>query len=298
MTFQKWRYSSTTDKIFDIIVFAVLSVLLIVVLYPLYFVVIASFSDANAVNRGEVLLWVKGFNLDAYTTVFKDSRILTGYGNTIFYTIGGTLLSVFITVCAAFPLSRKNLAFHGFWTWFFLITMYFGGGLIPTYLQVQRLHLTNTVWAVMIVGCLSVYNLIICRTFFTTNIPDELWEAASIDGCTMYKFFYRIVIPNAKAIIAIMVLYYAVAMWNDYMRALIYLNDVSQYPLQMVLRDLLLSTQGMEQNLDPALLDKAAQRGQALKYAAIIFSSVPVLAIYPFVQKHFVKGVMIGAVKG
>ena len=152
MTFQKWRYSSTTDKIFDIIVFAVLSVLLIVVLYPLYFVVIASFSDANAVNRGEVLLWVKGFNLDAYTTVFKDSRILTGYGNTIFYTIGGTLLSVFITVCAAFPLSRKNLAFHGFWTWFFLITMYFGGGLIPTYLQVQRLHLTNTVWAVMIVG--------------------------------------------------------------------------------------------------------------------------------------------------
>lgn len=131
-----------------------------------------------------------------------------------------------------------------------------------------------------------------------TSIPDELWEAASIDGCSMYKFFYRIVLPNAKAIVAIMVLYYAVAMWNDYMKALIYLNDVAKYPLQMVLRDLLLSTQGMEQNLDPTLLDKAAQRGQALKYAAIIVSSVPILAIYPFVQKYFVKGVMIGAVKG
>lgn len=298
MSWQKWKNSSTTDKIFDITVLVVLSVILVLVVYPLYFIVIASFSDANAVNRGEVLLWVKGFNLEAYTTVFQDERILRGYWNTIVYTVGGTCISVFITVCAAFPLSRKNLAFHGFWTWFFLITMYFSGGLIPTYLQAQRLHLTNTVWAVMIVGALSVYNLIICRTFFATNIPDELWEAASIDGCSMYKFFWRIVLPNSKAIIAIMVLYYAVAMWNDYMRSLIYLNDVDKYPLQMVLRDLLLSTQNMEQNLDPTLLDKAAQRGQALKYAAIIFSSVPVLAIYPFVQKYFVKGVMIGAVKG
>lgn len=298
MTFKKWRQSGTVDKIFDVLVLALLTVILLLVLYPLYFVVIASFSDANAVNRGDVLFWAKGFSLDAYKSVLQDSRILNGYKNTIIYTVGGTLISVFITVCAAFPLSRKSMAGHKLFTWFFLITMYFGGGLIPTYLQAQRLHLTNTIWAVMIIGSLSVYNLIICRTYFNNNIPNELWEAASIDGCSMYKFFYRIVLPNAKAIIAIMVLYYAVAMWNDYMRSLIYLNDVNQYPLQMVLRDLLLSTQGMEQNLDPSLLDKAAQRGQALKYAAIIFSSLPVLALYPFVQKHFVKGVMIGAVKG
>lgn len=298
MNFKKWRQSSAVDKTFDVIVFILLSITLLLVLYPLYFVVIASFSDANAVNRGDVLFWVKGFSLDAYKSVLQDSRILNGYKNTIFYTLGGTLISVFITVCAAFPLSRKSMAGHKFFTWFFLITMYFGGGLIPTYLQVQKLGIANTVWAVMIVGSLSVYNLIICRTYFNNNIPNELWEAASIDGCSMYKFFYRIVLPNAKAIIAIMVLYYAVAMWNDYMRSLIYLNDVNQYPLQMVLRDLLLSTQGMEQNLDPALLDKAAQRGQSMKYAAIIFSSIPVLILYPFVQKHFVKGVMIGAVKG
>lgn len=298
MSFRKWINYSMGSKVFDLIVLIVLTFILLIVLYPLYFVVIASVSDANAVNRGEVLFWIKGFDLEAYTTVFKDSRILNGYWNTIVYTVGGTLISVSVTVCAAFPLSRKDLAFHGFWTWFFLLTMYFSGGLIPTYLQVQRLNLTNTIWAVMVVGCLSVYNLIICRTFFVTSIPDELWEAASIDGCSMYKFFYRIVLPNAKAIVAIMVLYYAVAMWNDYMKALIYLNDVAKYPLQMVLRDLLLSTQGMEQNLDPTLLDKAAQRGQALKYAAIIVSSVPILAIYPFVQKYFVKGVMIGAVKG
>lgn len=298
MNLKRWKQASLSDKMFDIMVLVGLTVLFLVVAYPLYFVVIASVSDANAVNRGDVTLWVKGFNLEAYASVFKDSRILQGYKNTVIYTVGGTFISVFVTVCAAYPLSRQELAFHKFFTWFFLITMYFGGGLIPIYLQAQKLHLTNSIWAVMIIGCLSVYNLIICRTYFSSNIPNELWEAASIDGSSMYRFFYSIVLPNSKAIIAIMVLYYAVGMWNDYMKSLIYLNDVSQYPLQMVLRDLLLSTQGMEQSLDPALLDKAAQRGQALKYAAIIFSSVPVLAIYPFVQKYFVTGVMIGSVKG
>lgn len=298
MNIKKWMRSSPANKIFDIIVLISLTLLLFIMVYPLYFVTIASFSDANAVNRGDVILTVKGFNIEAYLAVIRDERILRGYLNTIFYTVCGTMISVGVTVLAAYPLSRKDLAFHAFWTWFFLITMYFGGGLIPVYLQAKNLHLTNTVWAVMIIGCLNVYNLIICRTYFTSSVPNELWEAASMDGCSIYRFFLKIVLPISKAIIAIMILYYAVAMWNDYMRSLIYLNDVNKYPLQMVLRDLLLSTQGMEQNIDPTVLDKAAQRGQALKYAAIIVSSVPVLAIYPFVQKYFVKGVMIGSIKG
>lgn len=290
--------TSKEDIVFDLIVIFILGALLLVVAYPLYFVCIASVSDPNAVNRGNILFAPKGFDLEAYKMVFQDQRLVRGYMNTIFYTVAGTLISVVVTVCAAFPLSRKNMAFHTFWTWFFLITMYFSGGLIPTYLQVRDLGMTNTVWAVLIVGCLSVYNLIICRTYFVNNIPEELWEASSVDGCSMYQFFYKIVLPNSKAIIAIMVLYYAVAMWNDYMKALIYLNDVNKYPLQLILRDILLGTQGLEQNVSPDLLDKMAQRAEVMKYAVIIVSSIPVLLIYPFIQKYFVKGIMIGSVKG
>lgn len=293
-----FKRTSKVDMVFDIVVITILTILLVIIAYPLYFILIASVSDANAVNRGNVFLTPIGFDFGTYAMVFKDPRIIRGYANTIFYTVSGTTISVIITICAAFPLSRKNLIFHGLFTWFFLFTMYFNGGLIPTYLQVRNLHLTNTVWAILIVGCMSVFNLIICRTFFSSNIPDELWEAASIDGCSMYKFFYRIVLPNSKAIISIMVLYYAVGIWNDYFKALIYLNDNEMYPLQMVLRDMLIGSEGIDQNIDPSLLDKAAQRGEVMKYAVIIVSSIPVLMLYPFIQKHFVKGIMVGSVKG
>lgn len=296
MTFLK--RTSKQDIIFDYTVLILLLAALVIVLYPLYFVVIASVSDANFVNRGEVVFYPKGINLGAYKLVIKDNRILTGYANTIFYTVFGTLLNVIVTICAAFPLSRKNLLFHKFWIWFFLLTMYFNGGLIPLYLQVKSLGLVNTRLAIIVIGCVSVYNLIICRTFFETNIPEELCEAASIDGCSMIKFFFRIVLPNSKAIVAIMVLYYAVGHWNDFFNALIYLNNIKLYPLQLILRDILLANQSIMVDANPELLSKLTQQAEVMKYAIIIVSSLPVLMLYPQIQKYFVNGVMVGAVKG
>lgn len=288
------------DKIFDVIVLILLVLIFFLSAYPLYFVLIASISDPNFVNRGEVFLIPKGLSLEAYSLVVRDPRILTGYGNTIFYTIFGTLLSVFVTVCAAFPLSRpkKELFGHRLLTWFFLFTMYFNGGLVPTYMQVKNLGLINTRAVMILLGSISVWNLIVCRTYYKNTIPNELWEAASVDGCNVFRFFYSIVLPNSKAIIAIMTLYYAVAQWNEYFRALIYLNKNSLYPLQMILRDLLLAAQAMTIEADPSLLLEMTRQAETMKFAMIVVSSVPVLAIYPFVQKYFVKGVMVGSVKG
>lgn len=286
------------DKLFDVVVMILLAVTFIVALYPLYFVVIASISDAHFVNRGEVLLYPKQIHFSAYTSVLSDPRILSGYKNTIIYTVFGTLLSVFITILAAFPLSRKELLGKKFFTWFFLFTMYFNGGLIPTYLQVKSLGLVNTRAAVIIVGSLGIWNLIIARSFFSNNIPDELWEAASIDGCSMYQFFWKVVLPISKSIIAILVLYYAVAQWSDYFKGLIYLNKSSFYPLQLILRDILLAGEAVSVDVDPASMREMTKKAEVIKYAIIIVSSLPVIAIYPFVQKHFVKGVMVGSLKG
>lgn len=294
------KRSCVQDKIFDVVVFILLLLIFFIVAYPLYFVLIASISDPNYVNRGEVFLLPKGFSPRAYALVVRDPRILTGYGNTIFYTFFGTLLSVVVTVCAAFPLSRpkKELYGHRTLTWFFLFTMYFSGGLVPTYMQVKNLGLVNTRAVMILLGSVSVWNLIVCRTFFKNTIPNELWEAASVDGCNVFRFFWSIVLPNAKAIIAIMTLYYAVAQWNEYFRALIYLSKSSLYPLQMILRDLLLAAQALTIDADPSLIIEMTKQAESMKYAIIVVSSVPVLALYPFVQKYFVKGVMVGSVKG
>ena len=292
------KRSSRFDKGFDIVVLLFLCVVFVLAAYPIYFVLIASISDPDAVNQGRVMFFPQGFNIEAYKIVLKDPKILMGYYNTIIYTVGGTLISVFITVCAGFALSRKDLYGKKIITWVFLFTMYFNGGLIPTYLQVDALGLTNTGLAIILVGSLNIWNLIVCKSFFTSTIPDELWEAAAIDGCTLLKFFKRIVLPNSKAVVAIMVLYYAVAQWNDYFKSLIYLSDSQLYPLQMILRDILLASQVLSVDASPEMIIEMTRQAESMKYAIIVISSLPVLALYPVIQKHFVKGVMVGSVKG
>jgi putative aldouronate transport system permease protein len=286
------------DKVFDVLNLIVLILIFFITAYPLYFVLIASVSDPVYVNVGEVFFAPRGWSLRGYELVARDPRILLGYRNTIIYTLCGTLLSVAITVCAGYALSRKDLYGKTFFTLFFLFTMYFNGGLIPTYLQVRNLGLVNTFGVVIIVGSLSIWNLIVCRTFFRNTIPDELWEAASIDGSGTIGFFLKIVIPNSRAIIAIMSLYYAVGQWNDYFKALVYLSKSKLYPLQLILRDLLLSSQTLAVEADPTMLVEITKQAEALKYAMIVVASFPVLALYPLAQKYFVRGIMVGSVKG
>ncbi len=290
--------TSKTDKIFDVIVIFILLIVGIVSLYPLIVVVSASVSDPDFVNRGEVLLFPKGLQFTSYELVLRDDDIITGYRNSAIYMVVGTVISVLVTIMAAYPLSRKDMLGHKWITWFYLIPMYISGGLIPTFMQVRSLGLYNNPSVMVILGCLSIWNLIVCRTFFQSNIPNELWEAASIDGCGIIKFFFKMVIPNSKAIIAIMVLYYAVGHWNEYFKALIYLNDSDTYPLQLFLRNILLASQSVSIDADPEIYEMMVKQAETMKYSMIIISSLPVLALYPFIQKYFVKGVMIGSVKG
>ncbi|NLL71046.1 MAG: carbohydrate ABC transporter permease [Epulopiscium sp.] len=290
---------SKEDLIFDIINYTVLTLALFVVAYPLYFIVIASISDPDAVNNGLVWLLPVGITGEGYERIFQDSRIWLGYKNTFIYTIVGTLINITLTMMIAYPLSRKDFSGKKFLMIFLMITMYFNGGLIPTYLVVKDLHLNNSWWVMVILGAVSVYNVIIARTFLQNNIPEELYEAASIDGCSHFVFFIKMVLPLSKAIIAVLTLYYGIGHWNEFMRALIYLRDEKLYPLQIILRSILV--QNMSQ--DPMMGDvenavEMARIGELIKYGVIIVASVPVLLLYPLLQKYFVQGVMIGSVKG
>jgi putative aldouronate transport system permease protein len=291
---------SREDKRFDVIVAVIVVFLTILVLYPLYFVVIASFSDPNLVESGQVLFLPRGITLEGYRYILDDNRIWSGYLNTFLYTIFGTLLAVCITVPAAYALSRRDMIGRGVLMKFFVFTMYFGGGMIPTYLLIKQLHLIDTYLVLILLGSFSAYNLIICRTFFQSTIPLELQEAAEIDGCSIPRFFFSVVLPLSKAVIAIMVLYYAVGHWNDYFNALIYINRQELRPLQLVMRDILIQGQTIDpgSSVDPEQIVRLQQIGRSIKYGSIIVSSLPVLIFYPFVQKYFVKGVMIGSIKG
>lgn len=288
-----------SDLVIDGIIHFFVILFTAVVLYALYFVVIASVSDPDAVAKGDVLLFPRGLNFKAYWYILRDNRILSGYGNTILYTAFGTLIALVTTVPAAYALSRRDFVGRNVIMKIMLFTMYFSGGLIPTYMVVDSIGLTNTRLIMMILGSFSVYNLILCRTFFQSSIPLELQEAAEIDGCTVTRFFFDVVLPLSKAIIAIMCLYYAVAKWNEFFNGLIYLNDATKYPLQLILRDILISGQNLQADVtDPEAYMEMQRIARTIKYGVIIVSSLPVLMIYPFVQKHFVKGVMIGSVKG
>lgn len=287
------------DKIFYTIVFAIVTLFLITVIYPLVFILSSSFSAGEAVQSGKVFLWPVGFTLKGYSEVLNYSDVFIGFRNTLFYTICGTLFNLFVTLACAYPLSRRDFVGRGFFSFLFAFTMLFGGGLIPSYLLMKDLHLINSVWVLIIPGAMSVYNMIVTRTFLQTNIPTELLEASQIDGCSDVRYFFAIVLPLSKAIIAVMGLFYAVGHWNAFFGALIYINDRNLYPLQLFLREILLNSQmNSSTSLDPELLQAKQGLAELLKYSLIVVTTVPILFVYPFVQKYFVKGIMVGSVKG
>lgn len=291
------------DVIFDTVIFIILTILLLIVAYPLWWVIISSVSDPKAVSGGQVIWHPIGFTLKGYVEVFKDDSIVRSFLNSVLYTVCGVLVNLAVTLPTAYALSRDKFSGKKAITIFYVITMFFSGGLIPTYLVVQNLHLLDTMWALILPGCLSVYNMIVARTFFKTNISEELYEAAEIDGCTQGRFFFQIALPLSGAITAIMVLYYGVGHWNSYFSGLIYLSDPNKYPLQLVLRSILITNESALQQAATtaearAALNEKKELIEVMKYSLIIISSIPVLVLYPFIQRHFVKGVMIGSVKG
>ena len=286
------------NKLFYSIVYTVLILLLIVVLYPLIYIVSASFSSPNAVSTGKVILFPVDFSLEGYKEVMKYSDVWIGYRNTILYTVAGTVLNVVLTMLTGFGLSRKGLPGRKFITFLFTFTMLFSGGLVPTYLVMNRLNLINTPFAMIFPGAINITNRIIARTFIS-SIPDDLEEAAMIDGCSHARYFFEMVVPLSKAIIAVLMLYYAVGHWNAYFNALIYLSNRALYPLQLFLREILvLNTAGADTIMDPELEEKMRGMAELLKYALIVVSTAPILCAYPFAQKYFTKGVMVGSLKG
>lgn len=290
---------SGSDRLFTIFNYFMLSIVLVIVLYPLIYVVSASFSSSSAVLSGKVWLWPVEPTLDGYKAVFKNAMVVKGFTNTVFYTVAGTAINLILTVLAAYPLSRKDFKGRNFFMLLFVFTMLFNGGLIPTYLIVKDLGMIDTVWAMLVPTALSVWNVIIMRTYFQTTIPSELLEASQLDGCTDFRFLKSIVLPLSGPILAVIALFYAVGHWNQYFNAMIYLKRADLYPLQLVLRDILVQN---EVNIDMLGDAKtaAARQGlrELLKYSLIVVTSVPLLVVYPFLQKFFVKGVMIGSIKG
>ncbi len=295
----KFKNQSTGDKIFIVSVYAILSLILVIVLYPLIYVVAASFSDPQAVISGKVILWPVDVTLRGYQAVFKNPKIITGFANSLFYMFVGTAINLVMTMLCAYPLSRKEFTARNKIAALFVFTMYFSGGLVPNYMIVSKLGLINTRWAMLIPTAMSTYNMIIARTYMVNSIPDELYEAAQLDGCSPFKYLLKVIVPLSKPIIAVLALYYGIAKWNNYFDAMLYLNDSSKWPITMVLREILIQNQ-----IDPTMLTDASALSklqgmtELLKYSVIVVASVPVLMIYPFVQKYFVKGVTIGAVKG
>ena len=287
------------DKIYYAVSGIIITLILICVLYPVIYIVSASFSSGRAIISGRVILWPVEFCLDGYKAVFAHKDIVSSYANSIFYTVAGTFINLCMTLIAAYPLSRKDLPGRGYITFFFTFTMFIGGGMIPNYLVIKGLGMLNTRWALLIPGAISTYNMFVVKNFIQSNIPGELLEASRMDGCSDTNYFFSIVLPLSKASIAVIALYYAVGHWNSYFSALMYLNDRSKIPLQLVLREILVNNQvSADMIVDPELYEQKQNVAQLLKYSLIVVSSVPIICVYPFVQKHFVKGVMVGSVKG
>ncbi|MFE5324018.1 carbohydrate ABC transporter permease [Paenibacillus sp. NPDC056579] len=283
----------------ELVIYAVLAIVTITVLYPLIFVAVASLSSPERVMNGEVWLWPKGLTFVGYERIFDNKEILTGYMNTILYTLVGTAINLVMTVAAAYPLSRRDFYGRNVFTALILFTMFFSGGMIPTYLLIKKLGMLNTFWALVIPSALSVWNILIMRTFFQSSIPWEIQESASIDGCSNMQTLVRIVLPLSAPIIAVMVLFYSVGHWNAYFNALLYLTDRAKYPLQLILREILVQGQMQEMvDVSDTSLAKSVMDAEAIKYAAVIVANLPVLVLYPFLQKYFVKGIMVGAIKG
>jgi len=295
---KKIKYSFD-DKVYYFVTNVILTLILIVILYPLVYVVSSSFSSTRAILNGRVYLWPVELSLDGYKLVFSYKFIGTGYVNSIIYTSTSTALSVFFTMVAAYPFARKNLPFKNVFLFLFTFTMFFGGGMIPNFLLMRQLRLLNTRLVLIIPGLISVYNMIIARTFIQSSIPGELLEAAQIDGCSNTRYFFQIIMPLSKAVIAVQVLYYGVANWNSYFPAMLYLNNRDLYPLQLFLRQILVAnTISANDFSDPEMIEAMQGMAELLKYALIVIGSLPVIIMYPFIQKYFAQGVMIGSIKG
>ena len=290
---------SSEDRTLYVITNFCLWFLFIIVAYPLVYMVSSSFSSGRAVTSGRVVLWPVNPTLEGYKAVFSYRNVITGFRNTFIYTTIGTLVNVAMTLMAAFPLSRKNFQGRKFFMNLFIITMFFSGGLIPSYILITQLRLINSMWAIILPGSISTYNMIITRTFLASSIPSELIEASQIDGCNDFRFFFIILLPLSKAIIAVITLYYGVGHWNAWFGAMLYLRNPNMVPLQLVLREILITFRvDATQINDPELLERLTFMADLMKYSLIVIASAPVIAIYPFVQKYFIKGVMIGSLKG
>jgi len=289
---------SREDKIFDFIIYTVSALLVLITLYPMYFIVIASVSNPTDVSSGNIIFWPKGINFRGYEQLLNYKQLWVGYKNTIIYAVLGTCMNLIVNISASYALSRKNLVGKKLITFFYLVPMFFGGGLIPTYLIIKNFNMLDTRWVMILPFSVITYYIIVGRTFFSNNIPDDLWEAAQIDGCGNMTFFFKIVLPLSKAVIAVIALWSAVGHWNSYFNALIYLRSDTLQPLQIVLRNILISNQTMSMMMTGTAATEARQAAELIKYGVIVVSSAPIMCMYPFVQKYFNQGVMIGAVKG
>lgn len=290
-----------SDKTFDRINIIFVSIVTLIIIYPLVFVISASISDPIAVMKGEMWLWPVNMTLEGYEIVFAKPEIWTGYKNTIIYTVVGTLTHLFILLPAAYALSRKELMAKKWILWFILFTMLFNGGLIPTYLLIKNLHMINTIWSITLMGVIGAWAVLVAKSFFEATIPDQLVEASKIDGASDIYIFWRIVLPLSLPIIAVMALFHAVSMWNQYFAALIYLKDADKMPLQIVLRNILIMNEATADSVAGGGASKnfyeQMKTSQLLKYSVIIVSALPLLIVYPFLQRFFVQGVLIGSIK-
>lgn len=291
-------------SLFDFLNITLVLLITIIVLYPLYYCIIASFSDPEQVSLGNTVFIIKGFSTEAYRNVLKEDQIWVGYRNTIIYTVLGTVYNLVLTIPIAYAMTKKYLPFRNLISWYFFITMYFSGGMIPTYLLMKDLKLINNPLVLVIGAGVSCYNMIVTRQYFSATIPQDIYEAAGIDGASEMTSFLKIALPLAKPILAVMALYYGVAHWNSYYNALLYIRDKEYYPLQLVLRGILITNQlamnaaeTMDVETASYMLHKA-QLAQTMKYAVVFIASAPLLIVYPFLQKYFVKGMMVGSVKG
>lgn len=290
---------SVGDKTLTVSVILITALFALVVFIPLWNIVVSSFSDVNAVLGGRVSLWPVDFSLDGYKAVLSNKDVGTGYLNTLAYTVIGTIVNISVTMICAYPLTRRELPFRGLIMFLFTFTMFFGGGLIASYLNISNLHMINTFWVMILPGAMSVYNMVLARTFIQSSIPNDLMEAARIDGCSYTRYFFKIVLPLSPAILAVLALNYAVGHWNSYFSALIYLRDRSRFPLQLFLREILIANTIDDSLLvDPESNEIRQGLADVLKYALIVISTLPVLCFYPFAQRYFMQGIMIGSLKG
>ena len=297
--FRNFRRATTEDKIFYVIITIILTLFFLAVLYPCIYVVSASFSSGQAVNAGKVVFLPVDLSVEGYKTILTNKMVWIGFRNSVVYTASGIALSVFLTMNAAYALSRKDLVGRKFFTLLYTITMFFTGGLIPHYLLISRLHMLNTIWAVILPGAMTVYNLIVARTYIRNSIPSEMFEAATLDGCSDLQYYLKIILPLSKSVIAVLVLFYGIATWNAYFTPMLYLTDRNRFPITVYLRDILIMGKVDKTNVsDPEKARRMEEMAAGLKYSLIVVSTVPIMTLYPFIQKYFVKGVMIGSVKG